>query len=505
MVPFSLWAVLPTFAIQTVTASSSSSITKDACSLLSQLLPEEVAIPGSETYAHSNNYWSALQAELEAECFVLPRSTEDVSIVIKTLTCTNVPFTVKGGGHSAFAGASNTNGGVTVDLSRLNDITVSDDEKTVSIGPGNRWINVSEALDRQGLAVVGGRVASVGVSGLTLGGGISYFSGRYGWACDNVRNYEVVLASGKIVNASPKENEDLYWALRGGGGSNVGVVTRFDLAAFAQGDLWSNTVVFPGAMNQTIIPTFVDIAQNRLQEDADAHTYFIISYQPTFGGPITVASFYHASLPDEGKVPPVFESFQKFPNPLVNSTVVANVSTLSRAIDEPYGLRQTWSDTTVKVKSPELFQKIALLFDAHLEVLLEAAGNTTLLPFLVYQPISVNIIEAMQKNGGNALGLHPEDGPLMIIQLTTKWTDPQLDQLIEDESERFIAKVEKLAKEYDATKGYVYMNYAGQSQDVLRSYGDANFARLKKIANKWDPKGQLQRDWKGYFQLSETT
>lgn len=388
------------------------------CSKLSKIFPGDVALPGSETYNASNNFWSSRQSELTPRCFVTPRSTANVSVIVKTLTCAKAPFTVKSGGHSAFAGASNIDDGVTIDLGHLNEITVSDDKETVSIGPGNRWINVSEALDPQGLAVVGGRVASVGVSGLLLGGGISYFSGKYGWACDNVREYEVVLSSGKVVNASPEENTDLYGALRGGGGSNLGIVTRFDLAAFPQGDLWSNTLVFPGAMNQSLIPSFVDLAQNQLQEDSDAHSYFIMSYQPDFGGSIVAASFYHATFADEDEVPPVFQSFHDASDPLLSTTNVTNISAQTRAIDEPYGLRQTWWDTSVKIKSPELFQKIVALYDAHLAVLLEAAGDSVLLPFLVYQPISVNILEAMQKNGGNALGLHPDDGALMIIQLT---------------------------------------------------------------------------------------
>src|SRR5687768_6227891 len=99
------------------------------CSSLSLLFPDDVALPGSETYEQSNNYWSNLQAELTPKCFVSPRSTKDVSVIIKTLTCAKTPFTVKGGGHSAFAGASNADGGVTVDLAHLNEITVSDDNK----------------------------------------------------------------------------------------------------------------------------------------------------------------------------------------------------------------------------------------------------------------------------------------------------------------------------------------------------------------------------------------
>lgn len=110
---------------------------------------------------------------------------------------------MKGGGHVPFSGGSSIENGVTIDLVHLNNIKISPDRQTVSIGPGNRWINVTETLDPIGLAVVGGRDMKVGVSGLTLGGGLSFFSGEYGWACDNVRQYEFVLASGSIVYTSP--------------------------------------------------------------------------------------------------------------------------------------------------------------------------------------------------------------------------------------------------------------------------------------------------------------
>lgn len=115
-----------------------------------------------------------------------PEGTDDVTTTVKILASLSAPFTVKSGGHTAYDGGSNIENGVTIDLARLNDIALSEDCQTVSIGPGNRWGNVSGVLDPLGLAVVGGRVSDVGLSGLILGGGISFFSGRYGWACDNV-------------------------------------------------------------------------------------------------------------------------------------------------------------------------------------------------------------------------------------------------------------------------------------------------------------------------------
>jgi FAD/FMN-containing dehydrogenase len=82
-----------------------------------------------------------------------------------------------------------------LDLVNLNNITLSADQTQTSIGPGNRWVDVYSYLQSKGLAVIGGRVSDIGVGGLTLGGGISFFSGRFGWACDNVNNYQVSIPS----------------------------------------------------------------------------------------------------------------------------------------------------------------------------------------------------------------------------------------------------------------------------------------------------------------------
>jgi FAD/FMN-containing dehydrogenase len=99
---------------------------------------------------------------------------------------------VKGGGHTGFPGASSIEGGITVALESMNEITLSKDKKTAAIGPGNRWGAVYTKLGEQNLAVIGGRASDVGL-GLVLGGGISHHSNIYGFACDNVASFEVVL------------------------------------------------------------------------------------------------------------------------------------------------------------------------------------------------------------------------------------------------------------------------------------------------------------------------
>ncbi|KID76205.1 FAD-dependent monooxygenase CTB5 [Metarhizium brunneum] len=474
---------------------------QEACRELAKTLPENVHLPNSPGYNLSNTYWSARQSALHPQCFVTPRSTQNVSHVMKTLTSLKAPFSVKGAGHTAFPGGSNIQDGVTIDLAHLDQVAVSPDRKTVAVGPGNRWINVSSALDPLGLAVVGGRAASVGVSGLTLGGGQSYFSGLHGWACDNVRNFQLVLSSGRVVDANASSNADLYRALRGGGGSNYGIVTRFDLASFEQGDLWTRSLVFDGGeANRTLLPRMTGLAAEGLAADPGAHAYFVQTYDSAERRWLFLTSFFHATPPAANATPAVFDGFESVPGLVLDNALVGSVSTISRLIDEPVGQRATWWDTTVAVGSVPLFEEIGEMYKDWVVRVKEAAQTRQFTPYLVYQPITDNILEKMQQNGGNALGLYPQDGPLMMVQVSARWADAELDAVIESSASELLCEIERVARENKLLRGYVYINYAGRSQEVLRTYGN-NYPWLQTIAKKWDPDGLLQRLWRGYFQL----
>ena len=98
---------------------------------------------------------------------------------------------MKSGGHAAYTGASNIGGGITINLAKLNGVELSADRTVAKVGPGNTWYDAYTSLEPYNLTVIGGRVAAIGVGGLTLGGGVSFFSGKHGWACDNVYNYQV--------------------------------------------------------------------------------------------------------------------------------------------------------------------------------------------------------------------------------------------------------------------------------------------------------------------------
>jgi FAD/FMN-containing dehydrogenase len=149
---------------------------------------------------------------------VLAENKNDISLTLKTINFLKIKFAIRSGGHSPNPGWSSiSEPGILIDLQRLNEMSVSTDKKVATIGPGKRWGEVYEALDPHGLSVVGGRIPQVGVGGLILGGGFFHFSGKYGLAADNVKNFEVVLADGSIVDANVASNDDLFWALKGGG------------------------------------------------------------------------------------------------------------------------------------------------------------------------------------------------------------------------------------------------------------------------------------------------
>ena len=132
---------------------------------------------------------------------------------------------IRGGGHNA-GGLGVCDDGLVIDLARMNYVRVDPKKRTVQVGGGALWRDVDHATHAFGLAVPSGIISTTGVAGLTLGGGLGYLARRFGLTIDNLLAVEIVLVDGRFVTASAKENSDLFWAVRGGGG-NFGVVTSF--------------------------------------------------------------------------------------------------------------------------------------------------------------------------------------------------------------------------------------------------------------------------------------
>lgn len=236
-----------------------------------------MSLPGSPAYkARLSSYFALQASSVQPLCFVTPHTASDASSLVRLLAADAAPcnFAIRSGGHLWCPGASNSPGGVTVDLASLNSIDVNVQDSVVSVGPATTWDAVFAKLDPLGLSVAGGRVAGVGVGGLTLGGGLSHFGPRYGWTCDTVTAFEVVLADGSIVEANEVQNTDLFRGLRGGS-SNFGIVTRIDLKTFKQGPVWAATIYSPLSTVDDQIKIFANLSKaESYDENASFFTGF---------------------------------------------------------------------------------------------------------------------------------------------------------------------------------------------------------------------------------------
>lgn len=467
-----------------------------ACNSLKILYGSAVLIEGSPAYeSFTGAYWSVQQASVDPYCAFKPASATQASVSILISRLSQCPFAVKSGGHAAFAGSSSIEGGITIALERLTDITVSKDKKTVAIGPGNLWYDVYTKLQPSNLAVIGGRVSGIGVGGLTLGGGISFFSNIYGWACDNVASFEVVTASGIIVTASPTSYSDLYWALRGGG-NNFGIVTKFNLNAFSLpgGKMWGGSRIHTTDQFPAVIDAFYNLGINS-PKDPNAAQIMSFAYAQSVGLDLASAELQYAKPVENA---PIFAEYLAIP-PMIVDTSIRTLTDLTEHFNasNPNGLRESYWTATYKLDR-DLVAAIKDIFYEELESIRDVAG---IVPAVTLQVISKGMLAQMKKNGGNPLGLPDANGPYLLINPNVMWSNIADDARVLGAYSRLVARADAEAKRRNLYEDYIYMNYGSQFQAVIPSYGAANQQRLKQVSSKYDPTGVYQRLQPGYFKL----
>jgi FAD/FMN-containing dehydrogenase len=190
-----------------------------------QVFRGQVIRPDHEEYDEARAVYNAIHDRRPA-LIVRAAGVDDVRAAVRLAREHDLALAIRGGGHSV-AGFSTCDDGLVLDLSTMRQIEVDPEHRRVRAEGGCTWGDLNDATHAFGLATTGGVVSTTGIGGLTLGGGIGYLARRFGLACDNLVSAEVVTADGELLTCSEDENDDLFWALRGGGG-NFGVASSFE-------------------------------------------------------------------------------------------------------------------------------------------------------------------------------------------------------------------------------------------------------------------------------------
>ncbi len=219
-------------------------------------LPGRVSLPGEDGYAAATAIWAKPVGPMP-RAVVHCRTTEDVQLAIRTARDCGVPLSVRGGGHH-WAGRALC-AGIVIDLGGMNGVSVDPDHRSAIISGGARAADVAAVTDPLHVAAVTGTCSTVGMAGLTLGGGYGPLIGRFGLALDNLLAAQVALADGRVVVADESNEPELFWAVRGGGG-NFGVVTAIRYRLHNLPSIRSGMLVYPFAEARAVLRRCADIA-----------------------------------------------------------------------------------------------------------------------------------------------------------------------------------------------------------------------------------------------------
>jgi FAD/FMN-containing dehydrogenase len=229
---------------------------------LSEQLRGRLSRPGDEPYAAATAIWAKPSGPMP-RAVVHCETAQDVQLAVRAARMCELALSVRGGGHD-WAGRALCDG-LVIDLRAMRHVDADSGNRTATIGGGAHACDLLDAIDPLGLAAVTGSVSTVGMAGLTLGGGYGPLSGRFGLALDNLLAAEVVLPDGRIVTATHDHEPELFWALRGGGG-NFGAVTKMQLRLHELASVRSGMLVYPSSEAQAVLAGCAEIAASAPSE-----------------------------------------------------------------------------------------------------------------------------------------------------------------------------------------------------------------------------------------------
>jgi len=378
---------------------------------------------------------------------------------------------IRGGGHNA-GGLGICDDGLVIDLSRIKYVHVDPTAKTVRVGGGCTWADVDHATHAFGLAVPSGIISTTGVGGLTLGGGMGHLTRQYGLTIDNLLAADVVLADGQFVVASPDENSDLFWAIRGGGG-NFGVVTSFLFQAHPVRMVCAGPMLWELDQAADIMKWYREFITKAPEEINGFFAFLTVPPGPPFPEALhfkkmcAVVWCYNGALEQGNKIleplrkthPPAFEFFAPMPFPMLQS--------MFDGLYTP-GLQWYWKADFVKELSDEA---IAL----HIK---HGSELPTLHSTIHMYPIN----GAAHKVGNKDTPWSYRDANWSEVIVGV---DP--DPANRDRITAWARSYWEALHPYGAGGAYVNFMMEGEGEDRIRATYRNNYERLAQIKAKYDP------------------
>ncbi|KAI1400394.1 putative FAD-binding oxidoreductase [Hypoxylon fuscum] len=423
-------------------------------------------------------------------CIIHPSLAEHVQHAVTLMVNSNVSFAVRSGGHEPHRGFANIDNGVLVDMSNFTRLDYDADRNVAVVGPGLTWGDVYTQLAAYGVVVVGGRVLDVGVGGLILGSGLSWFTDLYGLACDNVLNFEVILADGSLVNANANENADLFWALKGGG-NNFGIVTAYTLTTYPLGQVWGGIKTYTTEKLPQLMDAYYEY---QAANDKDPYANLIIAVSPTNSSIGALISMVYLKPEEE---PAAFAPFYSIET-LTDSTAIKNFTTYLAEYAVPEVARFDWHATSFELEK-SLYDEIRniIMSSPSVETI---QGVTGAFMAITLQPISSKAVEiGRASNGGNALGLEAVNQTWLTT--AAGWLFPDDDQTVHNAASAIVDQFIGASTDKGEHVPYLFMNDASWDQDVFSSYGNASNQKLRRVQQRYDPSLVFQKLVPGGFKL----
>jgi FAD/FMN-containing dehydrogenase len=451
---------LPAEIPATSLAGAATTVPGAAIKDLRQRLRGQLLLAGDDGYETARRIWNGMidrRPALIARC----ASPSDTAQAIRFAREHDLLVAVRGGGHS-LSGQSVCDGGIMIDCSPMQGVRVDPIARTARLEPGV----LLGALDREaqfyGLATTAGTVSHTGCAGLTLGGGQGRLQRKFGLACDNLIAADVITATGQFVRASEKENADLFWGLRGGGG-NFGIVTSFEYRLHPFGPkVLAGPVIYPAEQAKDVYRFYADFTAKA----PDELHLVVAMVSPTGGKPLLSVEACYAG--DVAKGERVLEPLRRFGKPLADQIKVTDYVTVQQSADKVNAPGQNFY-----AKSGFLAQIDAALIDAIVDGFRASPNRAT--------------VAVLQQFGG-AMGRVREDAtaypnrraPYEILVLGG-WRGAEHS---EENLQAIKGHWEQLKR---FTQGFYINTTALDEQDRVRGNYGRNYDRLVQLKNKYDP------------------